>query len=669
MTKNKKMILGGLTALASIAAPIVTVVSCGTPEGLKQYDTDDDNKIIIQTGFGSTSNQLSALESMVDEYNTQMKGSTGHIPVDVIRAEGGYGKLAYELGSKILAKKTKDMPNLLVEYADALGVINKYKFAVDFDKTTPKFNKSLINDEFMKVNSQIGGLSSKGTYMVPLGKSTEILGVDRPLLKKVLTDAGYKLGGNKNLDELMANSAINPEGSFGTIDKTLANEVVKYATDDIYTSMDELFKFSNAVAKAYKMGPKGDKFVLGHDSPTNLVYTLAFQKGGYNMGNFLFNKEKGGKGYINYDLFKDGSKENKTFKDIIGEIKKYVDTGALKLAGGGEYTSSLMQQHHVMFSIGSSAGYSHLASSKDTAAVWNKAEVSDGTTKSIDGLAMAHVKLVKDVLKGNKKADGKYWNIFTAEGKKAGKYDIIIPQTILDALKKNVTGSNKFVLIRSESELPKFKNMISLGSDSEKNYAIIPDGPSLIKTISSADLLTFKELKAYPGLAKYGKSDKSTLAFSQGPSFVGVHASQKENNATAMFLNWFYDKKSKLSKDTKTKHDSSAKIGTRITTAFDELSGYITPTTGFKEDLLKIDKFNIDHASKYSMGSALALKSYTVADHIFTNPVDDYSSKLRNILSSKIKSIFINAHTTGKTDSVDKIYNDIKLVAKTDKII
>ncbi|CAM9108301.1 P68 family surface lipoprotein [Mycoplasma marinum] len=684
MIKSKKIMTGALATMGVIAVPVISVVSCGV-KGIEQYDTDNDGQIIIQTGWSATGNQKKALDLAVAEYNAQQKGTKGFMPVKVVGIEGGYGKMASTLSSKIQSKKTNGMPNLLIEYADALGIINKYKFAFDMNKTTPRLDKGLISDKFMKINSQIGGADSSGAYMVPLGKSTEMVGVNNVLLYMVLHQAGYQPGKNPKLDNIY-NDVINKADAteqekpknWGSLKPGTQKAIVDAADDSIFDSWESLMKFSDAVAKGYGLKADGEKFVVGHDSGTNLVYSLGYLKENNDMDKFLFSKEKGGKGYVDYKLFDEKSEQNKIFKDILGELKKHVETGALKIAGGGEYTSSLMQQHGVIFSIGSSAGYSHLSTKGGMVNIMEEAKLSTGKTVSIGNFKPYKIFEKAGKLVGQASKNSHYNPIVATKDKndKNQKYYIEVGEDAIKGINEYAKTHKEFVLLKDASDGTKASSLnLKDYKEIKGGYGVIPIGESTIIPYakSSNESLQENEMQAFPGISKLNKDSKKTMAFAQGPSFVGIHANKPEDNATVLFLNWFYNQKSMTKTEWSGKYNVKVPAGNSIVEAFDKMSGYMTPISGFEEKLNPI--FNSATQTIHTKGAQIAFNSYkeqvkSDSGSVFFTPVDDYSSSLRQTLSATIKSIFTNAHTSnGKAESVSKIYSKIKIAARTNKII
>ena len=357
-----KKYLIGLGTVSAVAVPIATAVSCGSLLGGNgAYDSDNDNKIVIQTTWSAGGEAISALEDVVDKYNESQSGTVGYIPVQIEHVEGGYGTIPSQILTKIQSQDKKTLPNLYIDYPSAVGQINPYNMTYDMSDV---IDRSWFIDQFVDVNDKIAGISSGGLYSIPLAKSTEALAIDKPLMHWLfnkLVTAGATIDRSTGIvkeimDQTISSGDASAIASQWGDTKPGADASAITIDNKVFTTYKGLFDFINAAQPLF-LAP-GRPNILGIDSPSNMIYELATLQTYNKKEDFLFTK-KGKSGYVEFDFLKNGTPQSKLFRDSYDMIKSIIDSGATWIGGGGAYGSTRLLKHQMGISISSSAGLYH----------------------------------------------------------------------------------------------------------------------------------------------------------------------------------------------------------------------------------------------------------------------------------------------------------------------
>ncbi|NQZ65863.1 MAG: P80 family lipoprotein [Mycoplasmatales bacterium] len=356
-----KKIFMGIGTLSIAVAPIATSISCGSLLGSNgAYDSISDNKIAIQTTWSSGGAAYNALDTVVKEYNILEKDSPGFIEVKLEPVEGGYGTVASQAITKIISKDTRTLPNLYIDYPTSVGKINPYGMAFD---VSSQVDRNLFDESFVKVNDEISGLPKGKLYSIPLANSSESLAINRPLMKYLLENAetvGAKIDWSGPTMEAIHNQNIsssdleNIKSQWGGLNSNDPNQLVGTTiSEDIFVYYNSLFEFIDKVQPIFETPGKPN--ILGTDSPTNLIYELSSMQVQNNPNKFLFSKNDK-TGFVDFNFLKAGSNEAQVFKNSYEILRKAIDKNAIWIGGGGAYGSTMLQQHQMAISIGSTAG-------------------------------------------------------------------------------------------------------------------------------------------------------------------------------------------------------------------------------------------------------------------------------------------------------------------------
>ena len=373
---------------ASIAAPIAATISCSPLLGkLGSYESSGDGVIVIQTTWSAGGSAIAALEKVVVEYNATQNNKIGYLPVKIEHVEGGYGTIPSQLLTKIQATDTKTLPNLYIDYASGVGMIQPYKMA--FDATTSVLKRDIFESEFVKVNDRIAGVQKGTMFSVPLSKSTEALVYDKPVLKYIFDGLnrlkpGTVIGGRDNpLIEGILSSIISSADKseivrqWGVVESSVDIKI----TDDIFKDFTSLNEFVNKVGSA--ISNTNGANLLGIDSPSNYVYALSSLIVKNKAQDFLMAKNYE-TGFVDFNFLKGGIQKS-IFANVYNKfIKKPIEEGAIWIGGGGAYGSTRLSKHQMAISLGSSAGLKHSHSKNSEQEFLNTREV--GLTSPPDHL-------------------------------------------------------------------------------------------------------------------------------------------------------------------------------------------------------------------------------------------------------------------------------------------
>ena len=371
---NKLFKIGlGVASLGAVVAPLATVISCGNSVG--RYEAEDDKKLVLLTQYdnqGYNTKAWDALNKQVTAYN-RTTPRNGY-KIRLLHVENG--NVSGTLTSTYQAQDKNKIANMAIAYPDTLGVVAKYDQQLDLSKTNPTVDlSSVFNSSFTDINNNIGGLDA-GTYLAPVAKSTEFLGVNKPLMGYLLNELGTSSTNNTKVNSyitLWNTLSTTPSGDFtanqkADIENFYPKKVGYSATnkidDSIFTDASKMLDFAIEVAKAFDINDNSDSakksFVFGIDSATNFIYNYINSKFNGDKSKFLFKKDAKS-GYIKYQ-FNDTDVKT-AFTDIWNKLKEGIDAGALffkgQVNGKNEYGSTYFVPNRLAASIGSTAGYNY----------------------------------------------------------------------------------------------------------------------------------------------------------------------------------------------------------------------------------------------------------------------------------------------------------------------
>ena len=671
MKKINKILLGLAPAAALIAASGLSA-ACGHTGGGSGtgygFDQTDDGKLVLASGFSNTNKQGIALKAVVDAYNKWIKDnnkqSEGYLPVEVKTLANGYN--TNTLRSDLDAKNSNDFYNMTLNYPAAASILSQYKMNLAISKED--YDKFGIENGFNLGNDLIGGNTKKEKWVVPLSRSSEMLSVAKALVGKFikeLKELGVKISDKDNtkVNEYLNYYTTNTNEAKG-VDETWAHaktekldeikeQIVKALpemSNQIFRDYSSMINFSIQAKKMYNKDPLLN--VIGFDSLPNVINTMttSLTGGDINKGYIKPDEDKITTGGFDYSTFLKvaNSEQSKLFKKIVDLILEGVKEGAVWIGGAGAYGSNNLLKYQLAMSLGSTAGYSHTFS---TAQSLTNLKI-DGTNTSLDQSSLevsnkkpnASDKWVIQI-KSGKHTNGVYGKDNWA---KASKYDKKITQEAANIIKEKVQGQAGY-LVELSSTFEYKNNKISLKKGNkeleavylgkiyegnEKEYFFLKESQVKKEEVSSNKILNEADADWISSPLAFDKTTKKAV-FIQGPSILPIHANEKEDKATKLFINWMFQHDLEnfeiveVSKkgETKTTFDGKQKP----IDIFNEYGSYISPTKSY---------FSSDKANKLNKATKIAFDNFKQLDNKDSGyiPSEDIATSLSDVLREAITS-------------------------------
>ncbi|MGC7171075.1 P68 family surface lipoprotein [Metamycoplasma hominis] len=672
MKKINKILLGLAPAAALIAASGLSA-ACGHTGGGNSgtsygFDQTDDGKLVLASGFSNTNKQGIALKAVVDAYNKWIKDnnkqSEGYLPVEVKTLANGYN--TNTLRSDLDAKNSNDFYNMTLNYPAAASILSQYKMNLAISKED--YDKFGIENGFNLGNDLIGGNTKKEKWVVPLSRSSEMLSVAKALVGKFikeLKDLGVKISekDNTKVNEYLKYYTDNTNEAKGVDEtwkhaKTEKLDEVKAKilaalpemSDQIFRDYSSMINFSIQAKRMYNKDPLLN--IIGFDSLPNVINTMttSLTGGDINKGYIKPDEDKITTGGFDYSTFlKDAnSEQSKLFKKIVDLILEGVKEGAVWIGGAGAYGSNNLLKYQLAMSLGSTAGYSHTFS---TAKSLTNLKINDTTTsldqstlEVLDQKPSASDKWVIQI-KSGKHTNGVYGKDNWA---KASKYDKKITQEAANIIKEKVQGQAGY-LVELSSTFEYKNNKISLKKvnkeldavylgkiyeGNEKEYFFLKKSQVVNEVVSSNKILNKEDADWISSPLAFDKTAKKAV-FIQGPSILPIHANEKEDKATKLFINWMFQHdlenfeivEVSKGKPKTTKFDGKQKP----IDIFNEYGSYISPTKSY---------FSSDKASKLNTATKIAFDNFKQLDKEDSGyiPSEDIATSLSDVLREAITS-------------------------------
>ncbi|WP_258545820.1 P68 family surface lipoprotein, partial [Metamycoplasma hominis] len=433
-------------------------------------------------------------------------------------------------------------------------------------------------------------------------------------------------------------------------DKEQIVKALPEMSDQIFRDYSSMINFSIQAKRMYNKDPLLN--VIGFDSLPNVINTMttSLTGGDINKGYIKPDEDKITTGGFDYSTFlKDAnSEQSKLFKKIVDLILEGVKEGAVWIGGAGAYGSNNLLKYQLAMSLGSTAGYSHTFSNAKSLTNLK----IDGTNTSLDqsSLEVSNQKPGESDKWVIKIKSGKYENGVYGKDNwaKASKHDKKITQEAANIIKEKVQGQAGY-LVELSSTFEYKNNKISLKKGNkeleavylgkiyegnEKEYFFLKESQVKKEVVSSNKILNKEDADWISSPLAFDKTAKKAV-FIQGPSILPIHANEKEDKATKLFINWMFQ------------HDlENFKIeevfnGKTTTTTFDgkqkpidifnECGSYISPTKSY---------FSSDKANKLNKATKIAFDNFKQLDNKDSGyiPSEDIATSLSDVLREAITS-------------------------------
>lgn len=655
----------------------------------KTKEFKNDGKIVMGVTWTKDKSQWNALQGVMDVYNEKMKDKPGFMPISLTGLGSGYSagadKIFKEIGS---ANESSTFINLTANYAPTASKLAKEGMLLNFNDEDPEIAVDLnaFAEEFSIVNESTENIVKKGSWILPAMKSTNALGINASVFGYVLekmkekgaqVDPAFQQEFDKlvNLSKNDRESVVKKWGELVEEAKLAELKLSEYKIDNsIFNEMNKLLDFSIKTQKMFKKSSIQNSavHVFGVDDPVGFFQTIAFSTINADYDEYFSKviQTKNGNKVVDFSGFKStDSKISKNMSRIYDKIKEAISVGALKLMPGGDYTSNYQKRHEFAFGIGSTAGFFHSftdSTSANDVYIYSKGEITKDFefTVNIFKSFKKEVK-IKDGSKHNRVHvdGGKHKNpiFLSTDGyDKAPKYQYISKSaetdTKLNELMNNAEFVSKRILLIPTGDASSLKILrddfkeafIELGeveNDKETKYIAFAGQKKgavneEVFTPSDKDLLNKNELvaKSIPG--KFVAENKKFVSYSQGPSFIGIHANDEEDKATKMFMKWLltptkhkFAEKYEYNKTTK----KVEKVGEVEETAVQHISriaSYIFPIKGFENESFVTDNDYLKVAHETFSKSIKDGENFAIFEELAGENSDKFRSTLNSVLQN-----------------------------------
>ena len=372
--KKKSLLVLGLASLLGLA-------SCGAKEIVHQVVqplVDEWPTSVVEIHFWHCLGQAKRnnIQQIVDKFNAQFAGKYHVYDLDKDALAGDYSSLASDVTTNLqggsvpaLTMGYPDFFSDLITNRESGSAILKIDSWIDdtreetVDGKTVKYGLENKND-FVKAYYDEGtGYQFKGTWSLPLYKSTEVLYYNQSFFMGVNPMNDKKFEGNNDYNSLK-DDATDME-DLENIDEHLAslNDWLKLHegyTYEVPTTWAEMFVVASQIKKDWDTYNLGSDFIpVGYDSDSNLMITqLAQRKLGYTTNENISKEE-------DHYLF-----NNDKTDALVSEIMGYYNKNLFTTKGlSGSYTSDIFAEEKCVMSIGSTGGSTYQDSSSFIASV------------------------------------------------------------------------------------------------------------------------------------------------------------------------------------------------------------------------------------------------------------------------------------------------------------
>lgn len=359
-----------LNSNESETAPTTTFAKTDTSKETKE----DVTTLKLWTSWSKNGVQDYALKQIVKVYN-EGPGNDAGVQIEVINQSGGYSAITENIQQNIRSGSLDQLPDLYIGYnanAASLIELGEEEKGTNLALDVAEYNDNITNNlipSMQASNQQIVGAEEGEVYTVPFATSSELMGIDAPLLIWMLQQF-EDAGGTVNFEGDIAAQIIDAADGQKDGSLTTSEYVVKYDVqnkDDfkisygfiyqepqkdadgkyVYNDKDELLDVdgevitiqevsSDGTAAGYTDGDAITKEHLEGTGPVNKGDTQLYNKSGevYTIGDKVYAPLATGNTGSDADLtsLKAGDIQGATSEDLALIEQQWRPTGA-DLAG------------------------------------------------------------------------------------------------------------------------------------------------------------------------------------------------------------------------------------------------------------------------------------------------------------------------------------------------
>ncbi|WP_029608797.1 P68 family surface lipoprotein [Mycoplasma simbae] len=743
--KKNKLLLGSFAGTFAAATPMFAV-SCGSAEfddtreellfhvtfssGREQFKAlegviEKYNEVVAQEKEAAQA-AVTALKTKLEAEKDKTKKAELQIQLDEavknvrtymrvsLKNNGsGYGAGHNNLFSSLTNKDVKSIPNMTINYGSTISEIVERERGVDLSDAKAfgdlALSRDLFETRFASTNDKIQGVKPGLNYSLPFLKSTVAFGINGPVYKyvlKTLKDNGFTIAESLltkfkvDAEDFNADvEIIKGENYFGAAkDQAKINEIFtanKYPNktigENVFTEFKTYIQFITDAIQIFQTSSDKDKStvaLLGIDDPSGILNTVVYSKLSGDDSNMLMavDTDAEGKVVVKFDSIKDANSEAyKANQEVFNLITKAISVGAIKIYGGGSYSSTDQVVHKTGASFGSTAGYKY--NYIDAQNVKPNVEFLDvldqkskkpkhsisvqnvGTVKTVKEKKVLSFAFDNEFIKSTETTKDRFYYqtqaaddalVDTLKALPETQYliKVDVADTALLAKVDEYAGTEATKLFEKLGVITEFEK----GKDAPKQkaqWAIYKfkkataekvEGKYQVNVPTIADTLQKDELITFIPPQKYDASSTKLTSFLQGPNLYVINNGEIQNKATLRFLNFVF--KDKTPRDykfgKKTKQVSNLAF-------ISETASYIIPYKGFAQDnaLEKARQENkyLDEAFKLFADEKVTW---------YEEPTSKWSNSFREVFNSTYQTVSKSIRENGTEQTFELLATNLK---------
>ncbi|WP_391592185.1 P80 family lipoprotein [[Mycoplasma] cavipharyngis] len=429
----RKLLFASLIPTVS-ASLLLAACSSGSSVNTKE--------VLIGLPWTSSDRRFQNLQKIAEKFNNEIKTAAkqeqGYLPVKINSQGDGYNNVATNIIRNITIRNWSNVPNLTLNYPPVVSGLASVSGQLDLSQDTynkdnntikvnnktvtlasDKFDTNLVSDQFLKVNQNIYGIDSqdKGLYLLPIGLSSEILYLNKPVLKYLLNkvleketsvtidststewfkkEFGIEKKSTTSSDTKSTTSTTTYTNSsledkvqkiYGEYkknnEKKFDNYVLKKSVFENWDGLVDLaaklaasFPYSLAknsssatsTASNTETQLKDRARMLQFDAPVSFLYNYSFNQLNHDYKKYLWNRSDHAKANedFKYTFFKNGTEQSIAFQNAYNKLYEVAKNGGYGyVVNKDDNINTRFANLEIAISMGSNARYKQKVPNKD----------------------------------------------------------------------------------------------------------------------------------------------------------------------------------------------------------------------------------------------------------------------------------------------------------------
>ncbi|RIV17005.1 P68 family surface lipoprotein [Mycoplasmopsis gallopavonis] len=661
--------------------------------------------LVIGHTFSESGAQAKAVASLVKVYNNLVDSRSQDL-IEPSKAKkwnikglgSGYQGGAESIDRSLQGRDTDSFVNLTINYAAVAASLAEKDMLLSFNSNgNDNLDITNYSSSFTVENYTIENVANPSTVLLPQFKSTLVLALNAPVLAYIFNTI-VENGGSVDAS---ATDFVNKIKEAGKKDEAAVKsiwgapsanvrEVVNgfVITDAIFKSYSAMLDFADMSQKLFvnSSNPDSELHIVGFDSAVSIYETAIYSELNAKDSEMIaaVNVDSNTK-HVNIDyrpLHNTNSPASVKSAEVVGRFATSVKNNSLKLLPGGQFASTDQINHKFAFSIGSTAGYSHNfvtgassafeISGKPTLRLNNDLSKDTGTFRTVQKTPSGkNFKAVANAIG----YVGKYKNAILPADAELAAYQLKALDAESEAKLREMyaqakeDNSSVIALVNYDKKTPAlystFKestHYAELVTSGTTEYLVLffkdAQGNNLENELAALgyqksekslqQLLEKHELFTLPTPLKWKATSPKNVVFGQGPSIIGIHANETDDEATRLFVKWLVTSTTKYNFDGKGTFTPSEYL--------EKAMNYINPTNGFQnktaEQVTAAFDDNAYLKTAFEMFKQASDSSDTV---IYSEPGTTKANAFRQSIESAFNSLQDSKGTMSYANFIDKI--------------